>query len=349
MIPTSPQPTRRRGSDGEDGRGVPQQHTDPAGTVVDPLRVQHVARGDAQEAGQLGEVIGRDGTRAQQRRRGEGQPRAVDPDGYQADGALLHDPRRIPRLAARGRPGVRRPERGVTRERQLALGGEDPDPVVGVRVRRLQQEGRLAEIRPARDRGQLRITQVVGVVHDRERVTGREPVGEHVDLRKAVHADSLSSLRARARRSAGRAGPATTHLPERGQRRHREGADDLDQLRVLEDPASPGGTRQQLPTAVVGQPLVQGRVDRPADRRPTGRRSTAPPGAARSREEEPTAISNSPASTAQRPSRCDQNANARSSSVDRDLASTRLAPASTLAKPFSSRTGRATSDSMSPT
>ena len=66
----------------------------------------------------------------------------------------------------------------------------------------------------------------------------------------------------------------------------------------------------------------------------------------RSRELEPTPMAKSPASTAQRPCRTDQNENARwSSSIDtrRDSPAARL----TLVNPLSSRTGRATVDSVS--
>ena len=69
---------------------------------------------------------------------------------------------------------------------------------------------------------------------------------------------------------------------------------------------------------------------------------------ARSRDDEPAEISNSPPSTAHLPSRVDQKANERSSSP---IVTRCDSPggSQTFAKPFSSRIGRATLDSTSRT
>ena len=55
-------------------------------------------------------------------------------------------------------------------ERQLAAGREDAHPVVGAGVGRRQQEGRLAQVGPARERLHPRVVERVGVVDDGERI-----------------------------------------------------------------------------------------------------------------------------------------------------------------------------------
>ena len=80
------------------------------------------------------------------------------------------------------------PDRRVSRERQLQARREDPQPVVGVRVRRLEQERRLGQVRPARERRHLLVAEPVRAVHDRDRVAEERLAGEDVDLAEAAHA-----------------------------------------------------------------------------------------------------------------------------------------------------------------
>ena len=63
-------------------------------------------------------------------------------------------------------PGVTRAERRVAGERQLQDGREDPDAVVGRGVRRRQDEGRLRQVRPAREPLHLLGGEALGVEHD---------------------------------------------------------------------------------------------------------------------------------------------------------------------------------------
>ena len=60
-------------------------------------------------------------------------------------------------------------------ERQLAAGREDADAVVGRRVGGREQEGRLAQVGPARERLHPRVVERVGAVHDGERVAEQRP------------------------------------------------------------------------------------------------------------------------------------------------------------------------------
>jgi hypothetical protein len=131
-----------------------------------------------------------------QRRRGERQARSVAPHPHEAHAALLHDLARVARHAAGLQPRVAAAERRVAREGEFAAGREDAHPVVGRGVGGRQQEGGLAQIRPARVGLHLRIAQTVRVVHHGQRVAEQRRVGEHVDLREAaVHARSKRSAR----------------------------------------------------------------------------------------------------------------------------------------------------------
>jgi hypothetical protein len=70
----------------------------------------------------------------------------------------------------------------VAGERQLTGRGEDPQPVVGGRVARLEEERRLGQVRPAGDRRHRRIVELVGAGHDGDRIAHERLGGEHVDL-----------------------------------------------------------------------------------------------------------------------------------------------------------------------
>ena len=78
------------------------------------------------------------------------QPSSARRRGTRPTAALLHEP--IGRRTRVLRPGVRRAERRMPRERQLRGRREDPEPVVGARHGRRQHERRLGEVRPARER-----------------------------------------------------------------------------------------------------------------------------------------------------------------------------------------------------
>ena len=75
-------------------------------------------------------------------------------------------------------------DRRVTRERQLVPRREDAHAVVGAGGRRRCHEGRLGEVRLARDRLHLVRAECAGFGHDRDGVTGERNPGEDVDLEK---------------------------------------------------------------------------------------------------------------------------------------------------------------------
>jgi hypothetical protein len=170
---------------------IAQHQRAPAGAVVDPLVAQHVAARHAQRGGHALHLGFLQRPAAAQRRRGEGQPlrpRGVAPHPHQAHAALLHDDARRARHAAGFQPGPAAAQRGVTRERQLAAGGEDAHPVVRPGLRGRQQEGRLRQVGPARQRGHPRVVETGGVVHDGQRVARQRRGAEHVDLVEAAGA-----------------------------------------------------------------------------------------------------------------------------------------------------------------
>jgi hypothetical protein len=70
-------------------------------------------------------------------------------------------------------------------ERQLARRREDANPVVGTRHGRREQEGRLAQMGPARERLHPRIVERVGAVHDGERIALQRRRGEDIELVEA--------------------------------------------------------------------------------------------------------------------------------------------------------------------
>ena len=74
------------------------------------------------------------------------------PDGHQARFALLHHEVALPWRAAGIEPRLTAAERGVTGEGQLSRRGEDAQAIVGVAVRRREQERRLRQVGPAGER-----------------------------------------------------------------------------------------------------------------------------------------------------------------------------------------------------
>ena len=118
--------------------GVGEQDARPARPVVGPGVIDHLVAGDPQQRADGGQrrVVQRPG--ADQGRRGEGET-PVDPAQLdEPRGALLHE---LIAVAVSLEPRVSRAEGRVAREGQLARGGEDPHPVVGAGLGRLEQEG----------------------------------------------------------------------------------------------------------------------------------------------------------------------------------------------------------------
>ncbi len=99
---------------------------------------------------------------AQQRRCGERQPLPGPYDDVPG-AALLHHAARDRRHPAGLEPGVGRTEGGMAGERQLSAGCEDPQPVVGRRGVRREQEGRLRQVGPAGEGRHLLLVHPVGV------------------------------------------------------------------------------------------------------------------------------------------------------------------------------------------
>src|ERR1700722_6777084 len=98
---------------------------------------------------------------------------------------------------------MRGAERGVAGERQLALRGEDPHPVVGAVVGGSEQERRLGEVRPVREPPHLVVGEVVGAVDNRDRVTEERLLSEHVNLPELpVHSTILTITSRKGSRSA---------------------------------------------------------------------------------------------------------------------------------------------------
>ena len=102
----------------------------PAGPVVHPLVGDHVVVIDPEGVDDLTQVLPLDVPAATGGRRRERQQPVAPSYLDQAGIALLDDARRHLRRAAEFQPGVRRTERRVAREGQLAAWGEDPQPVV---------------------------------------------------------------------------------------------------------------------------------------------------------------------------------------------------------------------------
>ena len=120
--PTTPRSTSTKpGSIARTSARRRQQDGDPAGSVVDPLRVHD--RGPRDAAGRR--RCGRPSPRRPVRSRSSGGSANAStavvgaPDPDQAGGALLDDHCRVARDAAGLEPGVARPERRVAGERQL--------------------------------------------------------------------------------------------------------------------------------------------------------------------------------------------------------------------------------------
>ena len=135
---------------------------------------------------------------AHQRRRRERQPRISPPHRDQAGLAFLHDGVRIGRDPAGLQPGVTGAQRGMSGERQLPRGREDPDQVVGPAGPGRQHERGLRQVRPAREQLHLLAGEPVGAEHDRDRVAGVRGIGEDVDLTELTsHTPSVEGHAAR--------------------------------------------------------------------------------------------------------------------------------------------------------
>ena len=108
----------------------------------------------------------------------------LDVDRLQAGHRLLDVVRLA--LARARRDGDRRAERRVPGEGQLAHDRPDAVAVVGARLGRGLDEGRLRELRLAREGEHRRVVDAVGVVDDGEAVAGQRPRREDVEPRQAL-------------------------------------------------------------------------------------------------------------------------------------------------------------------
>ena len=133
----------------------------------------------------VGDEVRFDRAAAHERRRREREPVAVAAHRDQSGAALLDGDARLLRDAAVGAPRPARAERRMPGERQLAERRPDPDAVVGGVARRRQDERRLRQVRPARDRRHRLVVDPVGVEHDGERIAEERRLAEHVDLDEA--------------------------------------------------------------------------------------------------------------------------------------------------------------------
>ena len=122
------------------------------------------------------------------RRCPEGEHAIDAADGDEPGRALLHDP-----LADRaGRPPAASQAWQVPRVGCPAKGSspdlrEDAHRVVGRRIGRRQQEGRLGQVGPAREALHLLGGQARCVVHDRDRVAAQRMHREDIDLLERAH------------------------------------------------------------------------------------------------------------------------------------------------------------------
>ncbi len=73
----------------------------------------------------------------------------------------------------------------VRRERHLPQRGENPDPIIRIRIIRRQNEGRLREIRPGSKRLHLSRIQAVRVEHDGKPVSARRHACKDITLDEA--------------------------------------------------------------------------------------------------------------------------------------------------------------------
>ncbi len=154
--PTTPTEAKRfiSAASGSRARTVAAESSrsvEPVRAVLERLRRDDVFAARAERGDDGVEIVGAD-LGARQRRRGERVAGAVAADAHRADLALLDDLARRVRPAAALEPGVAAAERRMAGEGQLAARREDADAVVGARVGRREQERRLAEVGPARER-----------------------------------------------------------------------------------------------------------------------------------------------------------------------------------------------------
>ncbi len=107
------------------------------------------------------------------------------PHRHEADTALLDDHVVLPRCAPVGEPSVAGAERGVAGERQLGVGGEDPDPIVGLRIDRREHERGLRQVRPGGDALHVLGVESFPLEDHRHGVAQARLIREDVDLLEA--------------------------------------------------------------------------------------------------------------------------------------------------------------------
>ncbi len=204
------------GAHGEDRIRIGEEDGDPVGAVGRPLGVDDREPVDSELRGDPRQRRLVDRPRVEQWRCPERQTIDRPPDGNQPGPALLDDPPGIAGTTTGLEPGVARPERRVTGERQLARGVEDSDAVVRGGIGRREDEGGLGQVRPARKVLHRCERQALRLEHHRERVAEKRARPEDVHLPEpAPHAGEYHTAPA-ARRMMSRdrdESPATIDSP----------------------------------------------------------------------------------------------------------------------------------------
>ena len=165
--------------------GAVEQQAQPHGAVVQHLRAQNLLRAQAQGARDQWHQRGAGGA-ALERGRGKRQGVAAQGNAHQAQRTFLDHHAVLLRAVARLQPGVAGAQRGVARKRQLAIGAEDAQAVVGPGrapgVGGRHQKGGFRQVGPGRKAAHVAVAQAVGIQHHGHGVAVAGAVAEHVDL-----------------------------------------------------------------------------------------------------------------------------------------------------------------------
>ena len=128
----------------------------------------------------------RAGGAALERGRGKRQGVAAQGNAHQAQRTFLDHHAVLLRAVARLQSGVAGAQRGVARKRQLAIGAEDAQAVVGPGrapgVGGRHQKGGFRQVGPGRKAAHVAVAQAVGIQHHGHGVAVAGAVAEHVDL-----------------------------------------------------------------------------------------------------------------------------------------------------------------------
>jgi hypothetical protein len=115
-----------------------QLQAHPAGAIVDPMRCHDVTARQPEQPQCASQRVTVDRPVTDHRRSCEGEARVSDADLDQPGAAFLHDHARLMGNTTSIEPRSTRPECRVAGEWQLGLRLEDPNPVVGSGLRRLE-------------------------------------------------------------------------------------------------------------------------------------------------------------------------------------------------------------------